>query len=110
MARGTLWRGWALFVVVVACVLPAGGADAQQATVVRIKPSGKEDPILTDPGELPKLVLATDAAKQLPLKHTAVHARVTGYVADVEVAQTFTNDAATPIEVRYIFPLPQNSA
>lgn len=69
--------------------------------------------ILTEPGELPYLELATsDPAhrQRLPLKRTDVRATLTGYVADVEVRQTYKNDHATPIEAVYVFPLPENSA
>jgi Vault protein inter-alpha-trypsin domain/von Willebrand factor type A domain len=62
----------------------------------------------TDPGELPKLL---DAEKHpFPLEHTHVSAKITGYVADVEVRQTFGNEHEQPIEAVYVFPLPENSA
>jgi len=46
----------------------------------------------------------------LPLKHTWVDAKVTGYIARVTVTQHYTNPFDKPIEVVYCFPLPQNSA
>jgi Ca-activated chloride channel homolog len=64
----------------------------------------------TDPGELPELVLATDQSAKLPLEHTHVSAQLTGFVGEVEVRQTFKNPYQRPIEVVYLFPLPENSA
>ncbi len=70
-----------------------------------------EDPIYTDPGELPHLQTTVDGREQqLPLVHTHVSAYITGYVAEVEVSQTYDNTFEHPIEAVYIFPLPENSA
>jgi Ca-activated chloride channel family protein len=66
--------------------------------------------IHTEPGEIPRLELATDPNQKLPLEHTHVKARLTGYVAEVEVAQTYKNPGTKPIEAVYVFPLPENSA
>ena len=46
----------------------------------------------------------------LPLTAMDVDVRVTGIVAALEVAQTFVNTFATPIEATYIFPLPDRAA
>jgi len=46
----------------------------------------------------------------LPLKHTSVNAFVSGFIARVDVVQTFTNDQNDTIEAVYVFPLPDNSA
>src|SRR4029079_19656968 len=46
----------------------------------------------------------------LPLTAMAVEARVCGLVAEVELAQTFENTLAEPIEATYIFPLPDRAA
>ena len=45
-----------------------------------------------------------------PLKHTDVRATVSGFLARVAVTQVFTNDANSPIEAVYTFPLPQDAA
>ncbi|MEZ4233991.1 MAG: VIT domain-containing protein, partial [Polyangiaceae bacterium] len=74
--------------------------------------------VMTEPGELPHLEVvetkkrAPDATERarVPLKHTHVSARITEFVAEVEVRQTYENTAANPIEVLYVFPLPENSA
>lgn len=46
----------------------------------------------------------------LPLKHTDVKGRVSGYIATVEVTQQFQNPFSEKIEAVYVFPLPQNAA
>ncbi len=59
------------------------------------------------------LVVTGDAPDQivpLPLRHTAVQARVAGAVATVEVRQTFHNPFSGRIEARYVFPLPEDAA
>jgi Ca-activated chloride channel homolog len=77
----------------------------------RARPSGEaSSTALTDPGELPQLVLASDKSVKLPLEHTHVNARLTGFVGEVEVRQTYSNPHTTPLEVVYLFPLPENSA
>jgi Ca-activated chloride channel family protein len=45
-----------------------------------------------------------------PLKHTEVRGAVSGFVARVEVTQTFENSSAEKIEAVYAFPLPENAA
>jgi Ca-activated chloride channel homolog len=64
----------------------------------------------TDPGELPHLTVARRPDQKLPLQHTSVKAHLTGFVAEVEVSQTYQNPFSTPIEAIYVFPLPENSA
>jgi len=46
----------------------------------------------------------------VPLKHTDVKGRVTGYIAAVDVTQKFHNPFSEKIEAEYVFPLPQNAA
>jgi Ca-activated chloride channel family protein len=45
-----------------------------------------------------------------PLKHTEVRGAISGFIARVEVTQTFENSAAEKIEAVYAFPLPENAA
>jgi Ca-activated chloride channel family protein len=47
---------------------------------------------------------------ELPLKHTAVSAEISSFLAQVEVKQYFQNPLKDPIEAIYVFPLPENSA
>lgn len=51
-----------------------------------------------------------DREVPVPLAHTEVDATVTGFVAAVDVRQTFENPFDTKIEAIYRFPLPQNAA
>jgi Ca-activated chloride channel family protein len=46
----------------------------------------------------------------LPLKHTDVHAVVTGYISAVDVTQQFENPYDEKIEAVYMFPLPEKAA
>jgi Ca-activated chloride channel family protein len=66
--------------------------------------------VYTEPGELPRLVVADEARAALPLEHTHARIRVTGFVAEVDVTQSYRNDREEPIEATYIFPLPENAA
>ena len=45
-----------------------------------------------------------------PLKHTDVRGTISGFLARVEVTQTFENTASQKIEAVYAFPLPENAA
>ncbi len=47
---------------------------------------------------------------EVPLKHTSVHAGITGFLAQVEVRQQFHNPYDEKIEAVYVFPLPENAA
>ena len=64
----------------------------------------------TDPGALPALRLADEGGPALPLSHTHVDARLSGFFAEVEVRQTYNNPYDRAIETVYVFPLPDNSA
>ena len=46
----------------------------------------------------------------LPLKHTDVKGKISGYIATVNVIQKFHNPYDEKIEAVYVFPLPQNAA
>ncbi len=45
----------------------------------------------------------------VPLKHTDVDAKISGYIASVGVTQQFTNPFSEKIEAVYVFPLPENA-
>jgi Ca-activated chloride channel family protein len=70
------------------------------------------DPLVvhTDPGDIPRLQVAGHPDNKLPLEHTHVKAVLNGFIAEVEVSQTYQNPSGQPIEAIYIFPLPENSA
>lgn len=74
---------------------PGGGA---MLALIPVKPAGDEEPS-EQVERLP-----------LPLKHTAVHASVAGYIATVDVTQQFHNPFEKKIEAVYQFPLPQDAA
>jgi len=50
------------------------------------------------------------AGDTCPLKHTEVRGAISGFIARVEVTQTFENSAFQKIEAIYAFPLPENAA
>ena len=55
-------------------------------------------------------VARPDGAYELPLLHTTVDAEISGLVAEVEVTQSYANPFDEPIEVLYLFPLPDGGA
>lgn len=91
---------------------PPAALDASDWLEFRTKTRAKAEPFVayTDPGELPSLEVADRNGSKLPLEHTHVSARLTGFVAEVEVTQTYRNPNPRPIEAVYVFPLPENSA
>jgi Ca-activated chloride channel family protein len=52
----------------------------------------------------------TERSVPIPLKHTAVDARIDGYISTVRVTQQFENPFSEKIEALYVFPLPENAA
>lgn len=46
----------------------------------------------------------------VPLKHTDVKAKISGYIASVAVTQQYHNPFNSKIEAVYVFPLPHNAA
>jgi len=53
---------------------------------------------------------ATLTRRPMATVHTRVDAQVSGYVARVKVTQRFENSADVPVDARYLFPLPADSA
>ncbi len=53
---------------------------------------------------------AQGKALPLPLKGTKVRAEIAGFLATVQVQQTFVNPLQRPIEAVYVFPLPERAA
>ena len=47
---------------------------------------------------------------EIPLEHTDVEARISGFVVRVDVTQKFVNPFDQRIEAVYVFPLPENAA
>jgi len=77
-------------------------------------------PVFTEPGDIPTLSIvepgsrapggAGSASVKLPLKETRVVARLSQFVAEVQVTQRYENPRAEAIEAIYTFPLPENAA
>jgi Ca-activated chloride channel family protein len=61
-------------------------------------------------GTLMRIDPKRDIAEPCPLKHTAVKAEISGFIARVNVTQEFVNPTNEKIEAVYKFPLPPNSA
>jgi Ca-activated chloride channel homolog len=61
-------------------------------------------------GSLSAVNLRGEPVTECPLKHTDVHASVSGPVARVKVTQEFTNAESQRIEAVYKFPLPPDAA
>lgn len=56
------------------------------------------------------IVLDQSEASSLPLRRTEVHARILGPLAAVQVTQHFQNPFAQPVNLEYLFPLPEGGA
>jgi Ca-activated chloride channel family protein len=65
---------------------------------------------VSDTQKLGMMVLVDPSASPLPLERTLVTAHLTGLIASVAVQQQFRNPFNTPIELEYLFPLPENAA
>src|SRR4051794_21040180 len=91
---------WLAAVVLIPFALLAIKPDRWFAHVVRGTQCGSLN-IVNDRGE---------AVGQCPLKHTSVHAGISGPVARVTVKQQFRNDSSQRIEAVYAFPMPHDAA
>ncbi len=63
--------------------------------------------------ESPRLMAVLPEDKKeiiLPLESTSVNARVSGYIATVDILQKYHNPYDSKIEAVYVFPLPQSAA
>ncbi|MBN1296710.1 hypothetical protein JXA80_08005, partial [bacterium] len=91
------WLGWILITAALICG-HAGAIECddpgQGALRAILSGTGDSDPVLLD----------------LPLDHTSVTARVTGFLARVDVTQLFTNNRNETLEAVYVFPLPDMAA
>jgi len=73
-------------------------------------PPEPADPNAPGSGALMAKLPDQDNEVPVPLKHTAVQAFISGYIATVDVTQQFHNPYSSKIEAVYIFPLPTNAA
>lgn len=80
--------------------------------VARETPEGPPapGPEYDTPGSGAMLAQIQEKRVPLPLKHTDVKGKVSGYIATVEVVQQFQNPFGEKIEAVYVFPLPENAA
>ena len=74
------------------------------------KPSPLKPGDTGDAGSLQIIGSDGKVAGLCPLKHTDVHAEISGFLARVEVTQEFVNEGDDRIEAVYVFPLPQDAA
>jgi Ca-activated chloride channel family protein len=72
------------------------------ATAAAGAPASTGSLFTTDPDGRPQALC--------PLKHTAVQAEISGFLARVTVTQQFENPFQERIEAVYVFPLPQSAA
>ncbi|WP_460805197.1 marine proteobacterial sortase target protein [Microbulbifer agarilyticus] len=100
---------WLLFTVTtLAVLLAAVGARAEDAP----QAPAYEQVALEDAGSGDLLFVGREAGAFEPALHlsTAVDMRVRGLVAEVQIAQTFTNTSNHWREAVYVLPLPENAA
>ncbi|MBC7771521.1 MAG: trypsin, partial [Pyrinomonadaceae bacterium] len=98
--KRSLWFAAVAAILVVS--LPAQYRPTRRAT-----PAAAKDPT---EGSLYRLNEKGEMVAICPLKHTAVKAKITGYLARVNVTQEFVNPGPGNIEAVYKFPLPPHSA
>lgn len=114
-ARGLRWQDRVLLCLAVALmlmlVLRMESANADQPFGLELQPlstiAAAMDTALPDSGHGGPAAAGADL--QLALD-TLVHVEVTGLVARVRVAQTFSNDSAQWVEGTYRYPLPDGAA
>lgn len=90
------------------------GGNAQHAGLVpgAGTPDAHALAALARPGEGTLRIATPDGppAQPLPLVHTRANISISGYVAEVTLAQQFTNPSDAPIDANYLFPLPDGAA
>ena len=91
----------AISIVFVLAACPILAADTQWGPVSEGRLEIKNADLQSPDMKIPAVV---------PLRHTDVHIRVRGFVAEVTVTQRFENVLERPIEAEYVFPLPHDAA
>jgi Ca-activated chloride channel homolog len=102
---------------------PFDGPPGTHKSLLAALPSGSEElwilargsdspaePSDDTPGSGALMAKVEEKQVPMPLKHTDVHASVSGYIGAVEVMQQFLNPYSSKIEAVYVFPLPHNAA
>ncbi|MCK4799367.1 trypsin, partial [Candidatus Parcubacteria bacterium] len=80
------------------------------ATAIFFMPVASASEISSSDLPAGSLKVSGDQSMEFPLKHTSVDAKISGYVAEVEVKQEYVNPYKVPIEAIYVFPLPNKAA
>ena len=80
------------------------------ATAIFFMPVASASEISSSDLPAGSLKVSGDQSMEFPLKHTSVDAKISGYVAEVEVKQEYVNPYKIPIEAIYVFPLPNKAA
>jgi Ca-activated chloride channel family protein len=93
-----------------AAIVSLGGLVMSYASRPAPGSEASSTPASAGPGALTIIGREDRAGAVCPLKHTAVDAEITGFLARVRVTQQFENPFNEPIEAVYAFPLPQRAA
>ncbi len=91
-------------------ILPAAAALMLNCGKLQAQENGAQEIASGDITQGSLRLVKDGKTLELPLKHTDVDAKITGYIARVKVVQHYTNPYDKPIEAVYVFPLPENSA
>ncbi|MHC4917015.1 MAG: VIT domain-containing protein, partial [Planctomycetota bacterium] len=92
-------------------LVAAAPASAGESGGEKAKPAKKKEDVSKDVTQGALKVERPDGTYvECPLKHTAVKASISGFIARVNVTQTFVNPSKKKIEAIYVFPLPHKSA
>lgn len=84
--------------------------DEELWVIRRPEAPAQADEDAPNSGELRTKPPGEDKEVPVPLRHTDVKARISGYIATVEVTQQYHNPYDSKIEAVYVFPLPHNAA
>ncbi|MEO0324389.1 MAG: VIT domain-containing protein [Myxococcota bacterium] len=97
-------------------LVPGAGAESPEARAARELPArgmlrvARFEDADGAEGEDDALADAGDTRPELPLVSTRFDAEVSGFVATVQLTQSFTNPHDRPLEAVYLFPLPGEAA
>ena len=85
-------------------------SDSDELWIIARSSDSQPQPTEDSPGTGALMAEVENTEVPMPLKHTDVHASVSGYIGSVEVVQQFYNPYSGKIEAVYVFPLPHNAA
>jgi len=90
-----------------------GGGDFDELWILGVEDSATpqaDPPEPEDSAGLRAVVEEGGEEIQLPLVSTQVQARIDAFVATVDLRQVYQNPLTEPVELVYVFPLPQDAA